>query len=68
MKDKASKLQKLANDYELLARVADKAARRYPQSDFAQETIRYGQKSQVFAGQARAEAFRDSLEENYETY
>lgn len=59
MKDRASKLQKLANDYELLAK--DCLNSRYPQ--IQQEANKYLSKSQELAQEAKLEAFREQLED-----
>lgn len=59
MKDKASKLQKLANDYEVLANLASNSGH----SSLKAEGERLLGKSKEYAQQAKTEAFREALED-----
>lgn len=60
MKDRASKIQKLANDYEILANQAFNSRHKQIQS----EGERLLAKSQELAKEAHREAFREQLEDN----
>lgn len=60
MKDRASKIQKLANDYEILANQAFNSRHEQIQA----EGERLLAKSQELAKEARREAFREQLEDN----
>lgn len=60
MKDRASKIQKLANDYELLANQASNSRHQ----EIKEQAEKFMTKSNELASQAKLEAFREELEDN----
>ena len=63
MKDKASKYQKLANEYELLARDVKATADKYKSPDLQKNAEEYFLTSQKWSEKAKLEACRESLED-----
>ena len=63
MKDRAAKIQKIANDYELLAIDCEKKQARYPELGLQKDAQKFREKSAQLSAEAKLAMFREDLED-----